>query len=167
MARIAQEGWAEKLPGHGWGFLPVLSSREAYDMGYRFRAAIEAAAMREPTFRVDKESLARLRAEQQMLLDGGSRRLPRARLFQINGGLHETIIGWANNPFFLDALRRVNQLRRLLEYRLTVDRSRLTRQCREHLELLDLIEAGEFETAAAFLRVHIEGARRIKSAGLT
>jgi DNA-binding GntR family transcriptional regulator len=166
LARIAQEGWAERLPGHGWRFLPVLTSREAYEMGYRFRAAIEAAAVQEPTFHVDPAALADLRAEQRALLDGGVRHLPRTRLFQANSGFHEAVVGWSNNPFFLDALRRVNQVRRLMEYRVTVDRSRLDRQCREHLELLDLLEAGELRTAAAFLRVHIEGARRIKSAGL-
>ena len=93
-------------------------------------------------------------------------RLPRTRLFQANSGFHEVVVGWCGNPFFIDALRRVNQVRRLMEYRVTVDRSRLARQCREHLELLALLEAGEIRTAAAFLRVHIEGARRIKSAGL-
>ena len=166
LARIAQEGWAERLPGHGWRFLPVLTSREAYEMGYRFRVAIETAAVQEATFRVDPAELARLRAEQQALLDGGLRRLPRPRLFQANAGFHEAVTGWSGNTFFVDALRRVNQVRRLVEYRVTADRGRLDRQCREHLELLDLLEAGEIRTAAAYLRVHIEGARRIKSAGL-
>lgn len=166
MARIAQEGWAERLPGHGWQFLPVLTSREAYEMAYRFRVAVETAAVQEPTFRVDPDALVQLRAEQQALLDGGMTRLPRTRLFQANAGFHEVVVGWSGNPFFIDALRRVNQVRRLMEYHVTVDRSRLARQCREHLELLALLEAGEVRTAAAFLRVHIEGARRIKSAGL-
>ena len=135
-------------------------------MGYRFRAAIEAASVQEPTFHIDLGALAALRADQQALLDGGMRHLPRARLFQINAGFHETIVGWCGNPFFLDALRRVNQVRRLIEYRVTVDRSRLERQCQEHLQLLTLLEAGERGTAAAFLRVHIEGARQIKTADL-
>ena len=166
LGRIAQEGWAERLPGRGWAFLPVLTSREAYDMGYRFRATIETAAILEPTFRVDADSLARLRREQRDLLDGAAQTLSRARLFQRNSEFHETIVGWSGNPFFLDGLRRVNKVRRLLEYRLAVDRSRLARQCTEHLELLDLLEGGELATAAAYLRVHLEGARRVKAPAL-
>ena len=166
MSRVAGEGWAQRLPGRGWQFLPILSSREAYENAYRFRAAIETAALEEPTFRVVTGELDRLRAEQRALLDGGTVRLPRTRLFQANSGFHEVVTGWSGNPFFVDALDRVNQLRRLVEYRVTTDRSRLQQQCREHLELLDLLEAGEIRTASAFLRVHIEGARRIKSAGL-
>ena len=166
LTRIAQEGWAERLPGHGWAFLPVLTSRGAYDQSYRFRAAIETAAVLEPTFRVDRAALDELRAEQQALLAGDMHKLSRTRLFQMNAGFHEVVVGWAGNPFFLDALRRVNQVRRLIEYRITEDRGRLERQCREHLNLLALLEAGEFTNSAAFLRIHIDGARRIKTATL-
>lgn len=166
MARVAQEGWAERLPGHGWAFTPILTSREAYDQGYRFRAAIESAALLEPGFRVDPDGLIQLRDEQRALLAGDLKHAPLVRLFAANSGFHERIMDWSGNPFFVDALRRVNQVRRLLEYRLTVDRSRLERQCREHLELLDMIEAGDLVTASAYLRVHIGTARRIKTAGL-
>ena len=166
MSRVASEGWAERLPGHGWQFLPVLHSREAYENGYRFRAAIETAALQEPTFRIIPDELERLRVEQQALLDGGTINLPRTRLFQANAGFHEAVVGWSGNPFFSDALHRVNQVRRLLEYHITADRSRLIRQCTEHLELLELLSAGEIRTAAAFLRIHIEGARRIKAASV-
>ena len=166
MARIAQEGWAERLPGHGWAFTPILTSREAYDQGYRFRAAIESAALLEPSFQADLVGLAQLRDEQRALLEGDLKHLPRARLFAANSGFHERIMEWSRNPFFVDALRRVNQVRRLIEYRLTVDRSRLERQCREHLELLGMIQDGDLVTASAYLRVHIGTARRIKTAGM-
>ena len=166
MARVAQEGWAERLPGRGWAFTPTLTSREAYDHGYRFRAAIESAALLEPGFSADPAALARLRDEQLALLDGELEHAPAARLFAVNAGFHERVLEWSGNPFFVDALRRVNQVRRLMEYRLTVDRGRLPRQCREHLELLDMIEGGDLVTASAFLRVHIGTARRIKTAGL-
>jgi len=140
--RIAQEGWIERLPGHGWEFRQTLTSRHSYEAGYRFRATIESGAVLEPTFRIDREAFRRAREQQQALLEGGFLRLSRAQLFKINSELHETIVACSGNEFFLDALKRVNRLRRLIEYRVTLDRSRLTRQCREHLEILDLLEAG-------------------------
>ncbi len=164
--RIAAEGWAERLPGHGWAFLPVLTSREAYDQGYRFRAAMEPASLLEPAFRVDP-AIARAAREQQMaLLDGAAMQLTRAQLFQINAGFHEMLVGWSGNPFFLDGLRRVNRVRRLIEYRITVDRGRLGQQCREHIQILDLLDTGDLPGAAIFLREHIDGARRIKTPAL-
>lgn len=164
--RVSAEGWAERLPGHGWAFLPVLTSREAYDQGYRFRAAMEPAAVLEPTFRVDPAMARAAREQQGALLDGAAMRLTRVQLFQINAGFHEMIVGWSGNPFFLDGLRRVNRVRRLIEYRITIDRSRLGRQCREHLRILDLLDGGDMPGAAAFLREHIDGARRIKTPAL-
>ncbi len=163
MNRIAAEGWAERLPGHGWAFLPVLTSREAYDQAYRFRAATEPAALLEPSFRMDPARARAARQQQLALLDGAAMRLTRAQLFQINAGFHEMLVGWSGNPFFLDGLRRVNRVRRLIEYRITVDRSRLGRQCREHLQILDFLDNGDMPGAAAFLRDHIGGARRIKT----
>jgi DNA-binding GntR family transcriptional regulator len=164
--RIAQEGWIERLPGHGWEFRQTLTSRQSYEAGYRFRATIESAAVLEPTFKVDREAFRQAREQQNALLQGEMLRLSRAQLFRINSELHETIVACSGNEFFLDAIKRVNRLRRLIEYRVTLDRSRLTRQCHEHLQLLDLLEAGKTAEASAFLRRHIEGASTLKSPGV-
>jgi DNA-binding GntR family transcriptional regulator len=161
--KMAQEGWVERLLGHGWEFRPALTSRASYEAGYRFRAALEAAAVLEPSFTVDTEAFAEARRQQRALLDGGYRKLSRAQLFRINSEFHEMIVACAGNEFFLDAVKRVNRLRRLMEYRVTLDRSRLPQQCREHLKILDLLEAGDFATASTQLRKHIDGARAVKS----
>jgi DNA-binding GntR family transcriptional regulator len=99
-------------------------------------------------------------------LDEDLRKISRARLFRINSELHEMIVACSGNEFYVEALRRVNRLRRLIEYRLTVDRSRIHRQCKEHLKLLDLLEGGDLQKASAFLRRHIEGASSLKSPGV-
>jgi DNA-binding GntR family transcriptional regulator len=160
--RISDEGWAERLPGNGWEFLATLTSRDSYEQGYQFRASIEPQALLLPTFRIDKEAFRVAREEQQALLDGGFRRLSRAEVFKANSDFHEVLVACAHNDFFLDSLRRVNRLRRLIEYRITVDRSRLPLQCREHLRILKLIEGGNRQEAADFLRTHILGALAIK-----
>jgi len=164
--KIAQEGWIERLPGHGWEFRPTLTDRTSYEAGYRFRAAIESAAVLEPSFKIDRDAFREAREQQQALLEADLQKLSRARLFKVNTELHETIVACSGNEFFLDALKRVNRLRRLIEYRVTVDRSRLNRQCREHLKLLDLLEAGNVTEASVFLRQHIERANILKSPGV-
>lgn len=161
--RISEEGWIERRPSQGWEFRPVLHSREAYEKSYRFRTAIETSAVLEPTFRIDPRAFAAARTQQEALLAGKLERLSRAKLFQINSEFHEMIVSCCHNEFFVDAIKRVNRLRRLIEYHATIDRSRLRQQCQEHLEILDRLEGGDLPSAAAFLRVHIEGARRIKA----
>ncbi|MGO4525155.1 GntR family transcriptional regulator [Microvirga sp. 2MCAF35] len=165
--RIAEEGWVERLPGNGWEFRAGLTSREGYEQAYQFRAAIESQALLLPTFRIDPKAFRAAREEQQAILDGGFERMSRTHLFQANSQFHEMLVGCSQNEFFVDAVRRVNRLRRLIEYRITVDRSRLPLQSREHLHILDLIEAGDRQRAAEFLRAHILGASAIKSPQLT
>lgn len=162
LGQIAEEGWVERLPGHGWLFGSTLNTGEAYARAYQFRAVIESQAILQPAFAVDPVMLRAARAEQQALLDGAMFTLPRARLFEINATFHETIVSWSNNGFFLDALRRINRLRRLMEYRVGGGRGRLKDQCEEHIALLDLLAAGKKAEAAAFLRAHIDRAWQSK-----
>ena len=162
--RIAQEGWIERLPGHGWGFRQTLTSREGYEAGYRFRATIESAAVLEPSFLVDAAAFGAARKQQQSLMSGDSAwKVPRSELFRINSEFHEIIVGCSHNQFLIDSLQRVNRLRRLIEYRLSVDRSRQRSICEEHLHILDLLEVGDLAVASAFLRRHIEDAMAVKS----
>lgn len=161
--RIQNEGWAARRPGNGWEFLPRLMSRESYEEAYQFRAAVESQSLLLPTFRIDPAAFAKARAEQEEILAGGFERMSRAHLFERNSHFHEMLVGCGHNAFFTDALARVNRLRRLLEYRITKDRSRLPLQSKEHLLILDIVESGDRSRASEFLRAHILGASAIKN----
>jgi DNA-binding GntR family transcriptional regulator len=164
LRRAAQEGWTERLPGHGWMFLPVLTSPEAYAQSYRFRILIEPAGMLEPDFQIDRDVLLRCRHEQQSVVDGEGLRLSPAALFVIGSRFHETLIRGSGNPFLIDALERINRVRRLIEYRKIVDRTRWLARCREHIQLVDILLDGDRAAAAAFLRKHLEAGAEDKTA---
>jgi DNA-binding GntR family transcriptional regulator len=166
LIRMSQEGWVERRPGHGWNFLPVLDTIEALDKSYRFRILVEPAALLEPTYRIDPVVFARLRAEQESLLASPvDERLP-FTMFETGVRFHEQIVSCSGNPFFLDAVRHINRLRRLIEYRVPVDQTRLNRY-REHLEIIQLLEQGRQLTASALLRDHLDRSRVKKTAGET
>jgi DNA-binding GntR family transcriptional regulator len=165
LARGAEEGWIARLPGHGWEFLSVLTSPEAYEQAYRFRAEMETAAVLLPGFAIDAAAFRTARIQQKAMLDGDMFRLSRPQLFKANAEFHEMLVACSGNQFFLDALKRVNRLRRLMEYRVSIDRTRLVRQSREHLEILDLLESGDVERASSFLRDHILSAWQLKRTG--
>jgi DNA-binding GntR family transcriptional regulator len=162
LGRMQQEGWADRLPGHGWQFLPTLATTAAYEDGYRFRAAIEPAALLSPGFVPDPAVLARLRAEQQALLGGGLSQLPRSALFHVHAGYHESLVALSGNAFFVEGLRRVNRLRRLIEYRNVLEPARLVQQAEEHLAILDRIEAGDVQGAATLMERHLRTMRRMR-----
>jgi DNA-binding GntR family transcriptional regulator len=155
LRRISGEGWIERLPGHGWTFSPMLTSMQAYEDSYRFRLVIEPAAILEPHFVLDRPALEECRAQQQKLADGDIWKISNARLFDINSRLHETIIACSHNAFFIESLTRINKVRRLLEYRQSLDRKRALAQCHEHLKLIDLLLAGKTEQASRFMSRHL------------
>lgn len=163
LLRIMDEGWIDRLPGNGWQFSETLTSPAAYAHAYDFRAAIEREALLQPGFRIDAQGFAENRARQHELLDSFAS-TSRSAVFAANNEFHEMLMRCSGNPFFLDALQRANRLRRLIEYRITTDRSRLPQQAGEHLRLLGLIEAGQMAEAADFLHRHIAEAGRSKVA---
>lgn len=162
--RMENEGWIERKPGHGWKFVEMPNTVEAHDQSYRFRMMIEPAALLEPGFRVNRAELDRLRRDQRMLLDAGVHKLSRSALFEMGSDFHETLMGFSGNRFIIDTIRRVNSMRRLLEYRAKYDRERFAQQCCEHLHLLDLLENGSREDAACYLRRHLDVVRASKTA---
>lgn len=166
LRRMAQEGWVERLPGKGWGFLPVLTTEDAYIQMYQFRAVIEPAALLFPGYSLAPELAGRLRRQQASLLDGHADRFSRAELFRIGAYFHEAIVSGARNDLMTEAIRRANQLRRLMDYRYRaqVDAARIVEECDEHLRLLEMIDQGDLPVASEFLRQHLQSALRRKSA---
>ncbi|MGB3071609.1 MAG: GntR family transcriptional regulator [Ottowia sp.] len=163
LRRMANEGWIERLPGHGWTFLPALTSAAAYTQSYRFRVLMEPAAILEPTYQLDRAELLRCRDEQRALVEGAVFTVLPDQIFDANTRLHECITNSSGNMFIADALRRLNRVRRLIEYRKAVDREQAHRRCVEHLKLIELLLADEREAAADFIRMHLRDAAREKA----
>lgn len=155
LTRISQEGWAERRPGYGWTFSPVLRTTEALDQTYRLRMAIEPAALLEPTFRLPLAQLERAAEVERKLLAGAIETMSADELYERGVRYHEMLAEASGNPFFLDTLRRVNRVRRLLAYRSMIDRKRYYTQAREHLEILELLRSERNEEAAAAMKRHL------------
>jgi len=163
LLRAAREGWAERKQGYGWRFLPVAKTAETFEQIYRFRMLIEPAAMLEPSFMIDTKIIAEQRDIQQRMLDRDIEILPGEKLLDSGSMFHEALIKMSGNPFFYQALVRVNRMRRLMEYRSRVDRRRLYTQCSQHIEILDLLRKGNVMDASFLMRKHLGGALATKS----
>ena len=162
LGRISSEGWIERLPGHGWEFLPMLTSIQAYEDSYRYRLTIEPAAILEPSFVLNRDAVLEVRNQQQALIDGDIWNVSNPELFDLNSHFHETIIECSQNLFFIEGLRRVDKLRRLIEYRQSLDRKYAIIRCKEHVHLATLILDGRREEASKFLKWHLSTVSREK-----
>ena len=155
LARIADEGWVRKKPGYGWEFSAMLTTPESLLQSYRLRLAIEPAALLEPRYRLEKAVLERCRAAERQLLKGGIQTATADQLHERGVRFHESLVAGSGNPFFIDAMRRVNRVRRLLSYRSMRDRSRYKEHCEQHLRLLELLERERNDEAAEAMREHL------------
>lgn len=155
LRRMDGEGWAARLPGHGWEFRPILTSPHSYYESFRFRILVEPAGILEPTFQLNRQALEICRQEQQELAAGKAAHVPPGHLFDANVRLHETIAACSGNTFFLEGLQRINRLRRLVEYRKIVDRSLALERCRQHVTIVDLLLKGDRDSASSYMRFHL------------
>lgn len=165
LSRIQQEGWVEKSVGHGWAFQPMIDSAEAYEESYVFRTALEPTGLLAGGFKADPAELAALRRQQELIAGSGWKTMTAIELFESNSQFHETLAKWSGNRFILQAVRRTDQLRRLVEYRQARSREPRQTQAKEHLEILSAIAAHDALRAATLMRAHLEGARRGKVYG--
>ncbi|MFC3443791.1 FCD domain-containing protein [Sphingobium rhizovicinum] len=162
LRQIASEGWAEPMPTGAWRFLPLIDGRESYDESYRFRRAIEPAALLDPGFELTTVTANRLRREQKYLLENGDSTDPR-QVFEHNSGFHLALMQASNNRFFADAALRITRLRRVVGYVIALDHTRTPTQSIEHLAILDRIEDGDLQAAARLMARHLKVGQKSKA----
>lgn len=160
LGRIANEGWAEKKQGYGWAFSSMLTTADSLLQSYRLRLALEPAALLEPDYRLPAHVIARCRAAEKHLLEGGIASDTADQLHDRGVRFHESLVEGSGNAFFIDTIRRVNRVRRLLSYRSMQDRSRYKEHCQQHLHLLDLLERGRNEEASQAMHQHLSSTLR-------
>lgn len=160
LTRMAGEGWVQKKPGYGWEFSPMLTTPESLLQSYRLRLALEPAALLEPGYRLDPQKIARCKAAELHLLKGGIETATADELHARGVFFHETLVEGSGNPFFVDTIRRVNRVRRLLSYRAMQDRRRYKQHCKQHLQVLDLLEHERNEEASVAMREHLHSTLR-------
>ncbi|MCW2406866.1 DNA-binding GntR family transcriptional regulator [Sphingobium sp. B1D7B] len=167
LGRMVEEGWIERLPGNGWEFLPTLTSLEAYDDSFRFRLLIEPAAILEPRFQLNRSGLEHVRQQQMWLIDGAIYDVNDVTLFELNTGLHQAIAACSRNTFFIDSLKRIDRLRRLIDYKQMLDRDTAKGRCREHVHMVDLLCQGKRQEASAFMHHHLASLPKLKEQART
>jgi DNA-binding GntR family transcriptional regulator len=88
--------------------------------------------------------------------------------FEMNARFHEMIAGFSGNRFVLQAIEQMDRLRKFQELAsFTADSRALVQSCKEHVAILDAIERGDRDWAAALMRRHLsEGADRVLNSGI-
>ncbi|MCZ8407146.1 GntR family transcriptional regulator [Achromobacter dolens] len=160
LLQLSADGLLEKRKGHGWQFAPSLENREALDESYRFRMTIECAGLLEPTFRLDRNALERMRAEHEALIQRDDAGISAAEFFGLNAAFHEMLARCSGNRYILQAVQQQNQLRRLEEHAAFHREARFVDSSNEHLRIIAALEAGDQEKASQLMREHLSTSLR-------
>jgi DNA-binding GntR family transcriptional regulator len=164
LMRLATEGLTERLRGHGWRFAETLDTDTAIAESYRFRIAVECASLRQPGYAIDAAQMARLRRAHERILALPSGSVNGRDWFKVNSSFHEALAAWSGNRFILQAIRQQNKLRQLNEYAdfPTLGQTRIGQSCREHLGILDALEAKDLAFAESLLQRHLRLAGQLE-----
>ena len=160
LLQLSADGLLEKRKGYGWQFAPSLENREALDESYRFRMTIECAGLLEPTFRLDRNALERMRAAHEALIQRDDAGISAAEFFGLNAAFHEMLARCSGNRYILQAVQQQNQLRRLEEHAAFHREARFVDSSNEHLRIIAALEAGDQEKASQLMREHLSTSLR-------
>ena len=156
--KLSEDGIIARNRGHGWRFEPTLDTQATRDESHAFRLVVEPAAIRSPSFELDRGMAELCRRHHELALNPGPEDTSLSTLSDIDIGFHRMIGISSRNRFFLAAIERQNTLRRMTAYA-NSNRARLIGSCVEHMEILTAIERDEREEAAELMRHHLVSAR--------
>ena len=158
--RMEQEGLVVRK-GWRWSFVPTIEDRQSREASYEIRLMIEPQALLLPGFRPDPRVLRQLvEAHRSILAVSNGQTHPGSEIFALDAKFHDTLAKFSGNPFVENIIRQQNALRRLFELAGYGDRRRIVAWCREHLDILRLLGAGDVERASQSLRKHLMNARK-------
>lgn len=162
LTRLEDLGVTRRKTGYGWEFSDAIRDARAKAESYRFRILIECAAILEPDFRLEEAWVADMKERHRAIMGAEWQESSSVTLFEMNADFHLGICAASGNRYLKEAMHRQNQLRRLYNYNWRHGPERVQATCSQHLEIIDRLEAGENEVAAALMRQHLMSAATVR-----
>jgi DNA-binding GntR family transcriptional regulator len=170
LARLGTEGLVTNVPQKG-AIVTVITRDEAADI-YEMRASLEPLAVRRFVERAGSGDTARLRAAAQAYMEEAARTQPADGLYEVHDALrskdafYEVLLAGAHSPRLSQVLSALQgQVQFLRATSLSVP-GRSVEAAKEISLIVDAIEAGDAEAAAAACEAHVRNAAAISLAKL-
>ncbi|HEY6633278.1 MAG TPA: GntR family transcriptional regulator [Rhizobiaceae bacterium] len=151
--------WIGKAPGQSWVFRAAHEGPEALAESYDFRLMLEPSALLAPGFCLDEVEASALRLAMEAQIASPEASFDVREFQRLDLDFHGMIARGSSNRFVGQALADHLKLRRLPGALSGVNVFRLKQSTREHLAILDQLEAKQLEAAADLLRLHLRLSR--------
>ncbi|MBL8642771.1 MAG: GntR family transcriptional regulator [Rhodospirillaceae bacterium] len=155
LRQLAELGLVERKAGNGWSFNSSIDSEAAQAESYAFRNVIEPAALLQPTFKLDRAWLRESRARHLAFQRKRWRPVMAVEFYEMNSDFHEQLARCSGNRYFLSVVQQQNQLRSFLNFHWIHGVGRVLASIEEHVAIMDALETGDNEYAAALMRSHL------------
>lgn len=156
---LSQDGIVSQMQGRSWVFQPLLDSPRAVDESLSFRMVLEPQAIQEPGFAHDRGRAASLARRMQDMLSAPEGGIRASVFLTLDTDFHSFIGECSANRFARSAILAHQKLRRATQSGLSIPDFRLRQALREHLDILDCLQAGQFDLAADLMVVHLRRSR--------
>ena len=151
--QLEAEGLITNVPYKG-AVVTRLSAAEIEEY-FDIRATLEADLLRRAVKGINAEVVARARKIVEKMDSA-----PPLRWGEYNWQLHEELYAPAKRPITLEVVRKIHDnLDRYVRIQLSLAEGNRRRAHKEHIQLIDLCEAGENSKAVRLLSEHISGVR--------
>lgn len=156
LGMLAQRGLVDKRARAGYAVrrLDLTEIKELYDVRLVLELAVAEALFSRPRTAADGEALARLRGRWTKLRDGLPKLAPDAATEDED--FHRTLAALSGNRVLARILEDIDARIHFVRLADIVNHERLRATCEDHLAILDALEKGDGEAAAAALRRNIE-----------
>lgn len=159
LRRLSELGLVERKRGNGWSFIASINSETAQAESYAFRQIIEPIALLLPGFELDREWVQACRARHMVFRRKPWRSTLAVEFYEMNAEFHAQLARCSGNRYLFDCIQRQNQVRSFLNYEWPYGVDRVRASVEEHLAILDSLEAGENQHAAALMRSHLDNSK--------
>lgn len=159
---LSQDGIVTQLPGRSWSFQPLLDSPRAQEQSLNFRMAIEPQAILEPNFRLDPKKAGVLRLRMQDMLQAREGGIGSTTFLALDTDFHSFVGECSGNQFARNAIIAHHRLRRATQRAISIPDFRLRQALKEHIEILESLQTGQFELAADLMLVHLRRSRTVR-----
>lgn len=153
LRRLNREGLAVPSLGRGWLFVEF--SLDILREGYKLRSLLEPGYILDPEYSPDPERLEGLRRDHVAMLAKLSSKTPFDETFALDARFHRTLAEFTRNRFFIEVIRTQSNIRRLSEYLGRTRLANVRRSFEDHLSIIEALQAGERDWAAALMRRHL------------
>jgi DNA-binding GntR family transcriptional regulator len=157
---LADLDMVERKPGYGWRFNDSWDAA-AREESYQFRMVIEPAAILSAGFILDPAWAEDMRARHTLSITTPWTETSSVALFEMNAAFHEGLALASGNRHFHACIQRQSRLRRFACYNWQHGFERVRINHAEHMEILDRLESGDRDIAAALMRRHLDTTRQL------